>query len=184
MKKLAVAVLISLAVTACASSPKTNSSQASQPEAIPNKPQTQTALQVSPAATDKSQAKVGAESEKSAAQLQDLAKKSVYFDFDKFNVKPMYRDIIQQQAEFIKGHKNETVMLEGNADERGSNEYNLALGDRRADAVRRSLELSGIPAGQIKTVSLGEEKPRLTCHEEKCWKENRRVDFVHKLNPQ
>ncbi len=72
--------------------------------------------------------------------------------------------------------------MEGNADERGSAEYNLALGDRRANAVRKNLELLGIPTAQIKTLSFGEEKPRLLCHEEKCWQENRRDDFVHKLN--
>lgn len=60
-------------------------------------------------------------------------------------------------------------------------EYNIALGERRATAVLRALELSGIPASQVTTVSYGEEKPRLTCHAESCWRENRRVDFTHRL---
>ena len=114
--------------------------------------------------------------------MRELEKQSIYFDFDRYAVKPEYRNIVQIQAEFIKAHKNAMVTVEGNADERGSNEYNLALGDKRANAVRKNLELLGVPATQIRAVSMGEEKPRLSCHEEKCWKENRRADFAHKLN--
>ncbi|MBI3479928.1 MAG: peptidoglycan-associated lipoprotein Pal [Nitrosomonadales bacterium] len=180
MKKLVVAVLISLAVTACATAPKEKAPQAASPEAASSKPKAEAAPQ--PTAVTPP-IHVESESEKLAAQLQNLAKKSVYFDFDAFVVKPEYHDVIQQQADFIKAHQDETVVLDGNADERGSNEYNLALGDRRADAVRKNLELLGVAAGKISVVSFGEEKPRLACHEEKCWQENRRVDFVHKLNP-
>jgi peptidoglycan-associated lipoprotein len=97
-------------------------------------------------------------------------------------VKPEYQDIIQKQAQFIKDHKNDVVTVEGNTDERGSSEYNLALGDKRANAVRKNLELLGVSDAQINTVSLGQTKPRLTCHEEQCWKEDRRDDFIHKLN--
>ena len=122
------------------------------------------------------------ESKKLAAEIQELQKQSIYFDFDKADIKPEYKDVIVKQAEFIKAHKNDVVTVEGNCDERGSTEYNVALGDRRANAARNSLELLGVPETQIKTVSLGEEKPRLTCHEENCWKENRRDDFVHGLN--
>lgn len=117
-----------------------------------------------------------------AEQQLELKNKSVYFDFDKSAVKSGYRNIIQQQANFIKSHGNDSVSVEGNCDERGSSKYNLALGERRANAVRKELETLGVSASQIKTVSFGKEKPRLTCHEEKCWKENRRVDFVHQLN--
>ena len=112
-----------------------------------------------------------------------MQKKSVYFDFDKYVVEPVYRDVVQQQADFIKDHGNEAVTLKGNADERGSDEYNLALGEKRASDVRKDLELLGVPEKRITILSLGEEKPRLTCHEESCWKENRRVDFVYNPNP-
>lgn len=120
--------------------------------------------------------------EKTAAEIRALQKLSIYFDYNKFSINPEYTEIIQRQASFISAHKNDMVTVEGNADERGSNEYNLALGDKRAHAVRKNLELLGVPATQIKAVSYGEEKPRLTCHEEKCWKENRRDDFIHRLN--
>ena len=112
--------------------------------------------------------------------MLEMEKQSIYFDFDDYTIKPAYRDIILQHAEFMKTHENVTVTLEGNADERGSGEYNLSLGDRRASSVRKALVLLGIPAEQIRAVSFGEERPRLSCHEERCWKENRRVDFKGK----
>lgn len=171
MQKLAVVVLVLLVLSACASSPKANPPQVSQPAATTSPPQTGTLSGVE------------SEAKKLAGPLQDMQKKSVYFDFDKYVIEPVYRDVVQQQTDFIKAHENETVVLQGNADERGSDEYNLALGERRASDVRKDLELLGIPEKQIKIVSLGEEKPRLTCHEETCWKENRRVDFVYNLNP-
>lgn len=114
------------------------------------------------------------------AQMLDLQKKSIYFDFDTFTVKGEYHDLIQQQAELLKSHPNVVVTLEGNADERGSPEYNLALGNKRAYAVRKSLMILGVADKQTNSVSFGEEKPKLSCHEEKCWGENRRVDFVFK----
>lgn len=115
--------------------------------------------------------------------LRDIQSKSIYFDFDQFAVKPEYEDVLLHKSKLLKSNSNVIVTLEGNADERGSSEYNLALGDKRANAVRKPLELLGVPANQIKAVSFGEEKPRLTCHEERCWSENRRVDFNGTLAP-
>lgn len=173
MKKLAF-ILASLLVVACSSAHKADSSPASQPNTQNVTPET------SPATTSVSSTDIAAN--KLASDLQALQKQSVYFDFDKYAVKPEYQDAIQEQAKFIKSHKNDVVTLEGNADERGSKAYNLALGSRRAKAVLKHLQQLGVPASRIKTVSFGKEKPRLLCHEEECWKENRRVDFVHKLN--
>lgn len=175
MKKLTV-MAACLAVAACASTPKPSPQQVAQPQP---KPEVQPPAQ--PQTRALSQAEIDAR--RLAEQLQALKNKSVYFDFDKSIVKPEFQDTVLQQSEFIKSHGNDTVTLEGNCDERGSDEYNLALGDRRANAVRKLLELSGVPANQVKTVSFGEEKPRLTCHAEECWKENRRVDFNHRMNP-
>jgi peptidoglycan-associated lipoprotein len=163
MKK-ALLVLATLAISACATPPKTETAPANETKPV--------------AATPAAES----ESSKLAAEIQNLQKQSVYFDFDKSVVKPEYRDLVRNQAEFIKAHKNDIVTVEGNCDERGSSEYNLALGSRRAKAVAKSLELDGVPVAQIKVLSFGEEKPRLSCHEEKCWKENRRADFVHKLD--
>lgn len=164
MKKMAV-VMASLLVAACTSSHKADS--------LASQSNDKNTAQVSTVAMDLSRL---------TAEIQKLEKQSDYFDYNKFAVKPEYQSVIQKEAEFIKNHKQDFVTLEGNADERGSDKYNLDLGDKRAIAVEKSLVKLGVPATQIKVVSLGEEKPRLTCHQEKCWKENRRVDFVHQLN--
>lgn len=117
-----------------------------------------------------------------AAQQQGLQDKSIYFDFNEFVVKPEYRDLMRQHVEILQAHPKDTVTLEGNADERGSPEYNLAIGNKRAYAVKTQLSLLGIDATRIKLVSYGEEKPRATCHDESCWKQNRRVDFAYRSN--
>jgi len=179
MNKLAI-IFVPLLVVACSTSPKTSSSLTSSEG---DKKATQSAP-----AGDKNTAEVAApmsaakiELSKLDAELQQLQKQSDFFDYAKAVIKPEYQGVIQKQAEFLKTHSNDLVTLEGNADERGGEEFNFALGDRRAKAVRKSLEKFGVPAKQIKIVSLGKDKPRLTCHEEKCWKENRRVDFEHRV---
>lgn len=169
--RLIMIVIAFLAISACSSVPKATTTQTPPQEAT-----TSNARGISTAplhATD-------ASSDDLAEQLQEMQKRSVYFDLNEFTIKHEFHEPIQRQADLMKAHKNTFVTLEGNADERGSSEYNLALGDRRANAVRKSLVMMGIPASRIKTVSLGEERPRLTCHEEQCWKENRRVDFMGK----
>lgn len=117
-----------------------------------------------------------------AAQQQGLQDKSIYFDFDQFAVKPEYRDLLRQHVEILQAHPKDSVTLEGNADERGSSEYNLAIGNKRAYAVKVQLTLLGIAGSRIQLVSFGEEKPRATCHDESCWKQNRRVDFMYRSN--
>jgi peptidoglycan-associated lipoprotein len=104
--------------------------------------------------------------------------KSVYFDYNQFTVKPEYADMLRQVSTMMKGAGKAPVKLEGNADERGSAEYNLALGQKRAEAVKKQLELLGVPEAQLEAVSFGSEKPRETCHAEKCWAANRRVDLM------
>jgi len=170
---LAVVVLATLAITACSTVSKVTTAETPSQEATANNGQP-------PGAETSTIRSADVDSSNLAAQLDEMNRQSVYFDFGDTVIKPEYRELIQKQAEFMKAHANAVVTLEGNADERGSSEYNLALGDRRANAVRNALELIGVPDSQIKTVSLGEEHPRLTCHEEQCWKENRRTDFVGK----
>lgn len=172
MKKFGI-ILATLLVTACASTPATKTEPAAQTE-----------NEKAAATTPSTAQTTGAETEavKLNDEMQNLQKQSVYFDFDKFTVKSEFRDTVEKQAAFIKSHSNDVVTLEGNADERGSSEYNLALGAKRANAVKTSLKVMGVAVSRIKETSYGEEKPRQTCHEESCWKENRRVDFVHNLN--
>jgi peptidoglycan-associated lipoprotein len=115
-----------------------------------------------------------------AAEIMKLHKESVYFDYDKYDLKPEFRNIVDMQAASFKSRKNTALVLEGNADERGSAAYNMALGEKRANSVKKALVILGVPASKVKVVSFGNTRPKLACHEEKCWEENRRVDFVFK----
>ena len=106
-----------------------------------------------------------------------LSKRSVYFDFDKYVVKDKYNSMVLSHARYLRDNSNASIRLEGNADERGSREYNLALGQRRADSVKRVMTLAGTQESQIESVSYGEEKPRAVGHNEAAWAENRRADI-------
>lgn len=107
------------------------------------------------------------------------AQRTVYFDFDSSEIKSSGRPVIEAQARYLKNHTSTVVTLEGNTDERGTREYNIGLGSRRANAVRDALIALGVSASQIKTISYGEERPVAFCHEESCWRLNRRVEFAY-----
>lgn len=108
-----------------------------------------------------------------------LAQRSTFYPFDVSVVQSADRPLVQAHAKYLSEHPNRKVRLEGNCDERGSKKYNMGLGQRRADGVKELLLAGGAMASQIETVSYGKERPRLTCHEEKCWKENRRTDLIY-----
>ena len=108
-----------------------------------------------------------------------LSKRSVYFDFDSYAVKDEYKPLIEAHAKYLQGNRNAKMTIQGNTDERGSREYNIALGQRRADTVKRMMLLSGATDAQIETVSLGKEKPKNQGHDEGAWAENRRDDIVY-----
>jgi peptidoglycan-associated lipoprotein len=112
--------------------------------------------------------------------LKVLSASSIYFDYERFDIKPEFQTVLARDADALRGAPHLKIRLEGNADERGGSEYNLALGQKRAEAVRRALTLLGIPDDQMEAISYGKEKPRATCHEERCWAENRRVDFAER----
>ncbi|MBU1690608.1 MAG: peptidoglycan-associated lipoprotein Pal [Gammaproteobacteria bacterium] len=108
-----------------------------------------------------------------------LSKRSVYYDFDKSDVKAEYKPMVEAHAKYLTSNKSAKVAVQGNSDERGSREYNIALGNQRADSVRKMMNVFGASDSQIEVVSFGEEKPRAACHDESCWKENRRSDIVY-----
>jgi len=109
-----------------------------------------------------------------------LAKqRSVYFDFDEYAIKDQYRPTIEAHAKYLQANRSLRITLQGNTDERGTREYNIALGQRRADAVKKLMVLLGATEVQIETVSFGKEKPRREGHDETAWAENRRVDIVY-----
>ena len=108
-----------------------------------------------------------------------LSKRSVYFDFDSFVVKDEYKPLVEAHARYLQSHPNARMTIQGNTDERGSREYNIALGQKRADAVKRMMTLLGAQDRQIETTSFGEERPKNPGHDESAWAENRRDDIVY-----
>jgi peptidoglycan-associated lipoprotein len=108
-----------------------------------------------------------------------LSTRIIYFEYDSAEIRSDYQAVIEAHAKFLASRPNTIVTLEGHADERGSREYNLALGERRAQAVRRLMALMGASAGQIRTVSYGEERPVQEGHDESSYSLNRRVELVY-----
>jgi peptidoglycan-associated lipoprotein len=118
-----------------------------------------------------------------ASALRDpaniLSKRNIYFDYDEFVVKDEYKAIVEAHAKYLQANRSARAILQGHTDERGTREYNIALGQKRADAVKNLMLLLGATEIQIETVSFGKEKPRREGHDEVSWAENRRVDIVH-----
>jgi peptidoglycan-associated lipoprotein len=108
-----------------------------------------------------------------------LSKRSIYFDFDSYVVKDDYHTMVEAHAAYLVAHKDAKVVLQGNTDSRGSREYNLALGQRRAAAVLKALSVLGVGEAQMEAVSFGEEKPRAVGDTEQDYAENRRVDIIY-----
>jgi peptidoglycan-associated lipoprotein len=121
-----------------------------------------------------------ASAEDAAAREQArLNERIIYFDFDNADIRPEFRDTIAAHAKKLAGNTSVRVRLEGHTDERGSREYNIGLGERRAQSVRRALMLLGVGEAQITTVSYGEERPAVQGDDEAAWAKNRRVEIVY-----
>lgn len=108
-----------------------------------------------------------------------LSKRSIYFDYDSYVVKDEFKALLEQHARFLAKNGQMKMLIQGNADERGSREYNLALGQKRAEAVKKALLLLGAKEAQLESVSLGEEKPACMEAAESCWAQNRRGDMLY-----
>ena len=121
----------------------------------------------------------GSQEETSGPQAGLLATRVVYFDFDSAVIQGQGVDVVAAHAKYLAAHADARVRLEGNTDERGSREYNIGLGDRRAQSVRRAMLLQGVSEKQITTVSYGEERPADPGHDEAAWAKNRRVEIVY-----
>jgi len=164
MKKLVISVVLVNFLAACASHPPAETSAPAAENAAP-------VAATAPAAS----AAVAVDPLNDPASI--LAGRSVYYPFDVSTVQEADKPLVQAHGKYLAEHADRKVRLEGNCDERGSNEYNLALGQRRADGVKKMLELSGAKAAQLESVSYGEEKPRASAHEEAAWSQNRRTDL-------
>jgi peptidoglycan-associated lipoprotein len=170
MKKLVISIVLVNLLAACASEkPKAPEAAAPVPAPVVTAP--------APEAAPAPAAVVEVDPLNDPASI--LAKRSVYYPFDVSAVQDADKPVVLAHAKYLSEHPDRKVRVEGNCDERGSNEYNLALGQRRADSVKQMLVLGGAKASQIETVSYGEEKPRCTDHNEACWKQNRRSDIKY-----
>ena len=178
MKRLftGMSILFLLALAGCATTTKEQEGAAVEDRGKPGGP---------PVAAPKPDTGVRPLVEKplGAAALKDpgniLSRRSVYFDFDSNLVKDEFRPLVTAHARYLQQNPGAKMRIEGHADERGSREYNIALGQRRSEAVKQMMQLLGARADQIESVSFGEEKPRGMGHDEASWAENRRDDIVY-----
>ncbi|MDR0934274.1 MAG: peptidoglycan-associated lipoprotein Pal [Burkholderiaceae bacterium] len=162
LQKLLLVFLAALCLTACESSVKLDET-ANAPET-----DSRTVATVDTGSTDPLNDPKG-----------ELARRSVYFDLDSYVVKDEYKPIVQAHARYLNKNRNRRILIQGNTDERGGSEYNLALGQKRAEAVRKAMSLMGVSDSQMEAVSFGKEKPRALGHDEASWAENRRADIVY-----
>ena len=171
---IAAATTSALFVGACA----TTTPEGEKPAATPPSATTSEAQKPSVATVD-----VTKPSASGISPLKDpnniLSKRTIYFDFDKFDVKEEYRPLVEAHANYLRQNPGAKVLIQGNADERGSREYNVGLGQRRSDSVRSMMRLLGVRESQIESVSLGEEKPTCADHSEECWAKNRRGEVLY-----
>jgi peptidoglycan-associated lipoprotein len=169
MKKLIIPALLALLVAGCSSTPDTGAEQSGAP--VEGRDGVKT-IQAG-----------GVSGVKLPPELTDpksiLSKRSVYFDYDKFEIKPEFKDLVAAHAKFLVNNRQFKMLIQGNTDERGSREYNIALGQKRADAVKKALVLLGAREDQVESVSLGEEKPSCVDQSEACWAKNRRGDMLY-----
>jgi len=147
----------------------------------PKKPTVQETPPAAPEAEQPAPSAVGPATETPDARSAEqrlLSQTIIYFDFDKSDIRPEFNDVIAAQARRLAANPNLKVRLEGHTDERGSREYNIGLGERRAQAVRRALLLQSVTDGQVSTISYGEERPAVDGHDETAWAKNRRVEII------
>jgi peptidoglycan-associated lipoprotein len=182
MRNWIIGVFIVAALAGCKSTDTQNAAPVEEGATTATTPATGSGATTSGAATAGVSGTPGAGAGATAA-LKDpnniLSKRSVYFDYDQFVIKDEYKPMIEAHAKYLQANRNARATLQGHTDERGTREYNIALGQKRADAVKKLMLLLGATEIQIETVSFGKEKPRREGHDEPSWAENRRVDVLH-----
>ena len=135
---------------------------------------------VAESTTDAAQNQAGAGPDPLDEPNSLLSQRTIFFDYDSFTIRDEFRAVVEAHAAYLTANPNRNVVLQGNTDERGAREYNLALGQKRAEAVRRALAVLGVTDRQVEAVSFGEERPRNFGQSEAAYAENRRVDIVYK----
>lgn len=184
-KQFATALIVSLLLAACTKAVKEEPAKVEDKTPAAHQTSTSSSAGDSSGSADSSGASTG-KVEGGAVALDPrkdpsniLYQRSVFFDYDRDEVKQEYRALVEAHAKYLVQNPGAKVMLQGNTDERGSREYNLALGQRRSVAVKKVMNLMGASDRQIETVSYGEEKQRCTEKAESCWSQNRRADIVY-----
>lgn len=173
MNKTLAAIPLALLLAACGSTEKKEAAPVA--ERTPTQP-TSASTSQAPTTTPTERPRVDPLNAPGSILLQ----RSVFFDYDSNAVKDEFRPLVQAHSKYLVENGNNRIALEGNTDERGSREYNLALGQRRAEAVKKIMTVLGVPEARIETVSFGEEKPKSNGHDESAWSQNRRADIVYK----
>jgi len=173
MKKIVLSIAMATLVAACGS----QEVKKDVPVADRTTPTTQPTTGQSPTTSPTAQPSITANPLTDPKSI--LSKRSVYFDFDSNVVNEGYQGLVQAHAKYLVDKRSLNVKIEGNCDERGSREYNLALGQRRAEAVKKVMTVLGVQDGRIETVSFGEEKPAANGHDEASWAKNRRGDIKY-----
>ncbi|MBB5017307.1 peptidoglycan-associated lipoprotein [Chitinivorax tropicus] len=175
MKKVLLSALVVSLLAACASTPA--------PEAPKAPVENKTQPQVEAPKADTAPAPTDGLSTSNLPPHQDpnnkLSERSIYFDYDKYVVRDDHKALVEAHSKYLTEKRDLKVKIEGNADERGSREYNLALGQKRAEAVKKMMSTLGVSDSQIETISYGEEKPKATGHDEEAYAINRRADIVY-----
>jgi peptidoglycan-associated lipoprotein len=173
MYKIATAAIIATLAAACSSTPTTTDVPVNDRTAARPSSTTGASSSTTPSQT----ASIAANPLRDSSNI--LSKRSVYFDFDSNSVKDEYRNLVQAHSKYMTDKRDSKIRIEGNCDERGSREYNLALGQRRAEAVKKVMAVLGVSDGRVETVSYGEEKPASSGHDESAWAQNRRADIKY-----
>jgi len=180
------ALTLSLTLVGCGSNVKLNEvaveDRSGAPTAVSQAPAPAPAPApaLAPSAAGRAVAPVEIRSADSAAAGPAGVARVIYFDYDSFAIKPEFQAVIEKHAAFIKQDSKRRVAVEGHTDERGGREYNLALGQKRSEAVRKALNLLGVSDGQIEAVSLGKEKPAMAGSSEEAFAKNRRAEIAYK----
>lgn len=174
LKTLTIGISGAVLLAACSSTPTSKETTATTVKA---KPAEVAAKPADPRAVGTVNA--ASASTASAGANDSIKNRSVYFDFDSYVLKPEFTPAITENSKYLTSAKSATVVIQGNTDERGGSEYNLALGQKRAEAVRKALVAMGVPSSHVEAISFGKEKPKATGSNEAAWAENRRADIVH-----
>lgn len=180
MKNLLMSVSLAILLSACGSSVKLDTPPVEDKVASPVVPVApSTPVPTAGSGGQKSVTPVDLNAANQGSAMQS-ATRLVYFDYDSFAIRPEFQSVIESHGRFIKANKSKKMAIEGHTDERGGREYNLALGQKRAEAVRRALALQGADEGQLEAVSFGKEKPAAMGANEAAWEKNRRAELVYR----